>query len=190
MEFCSVFWGAEVEDEMAIGMSAATMMVTPSTKLSFGSSVAFNSNGSLRINMIPSRQSARPLTIRAAGEPSTGKDERNLGDKFNDAVIDISNKVQDAMPAGTQPGGVGRKPGDEWTQYSSTGELNQSKKEAAERDNPDNLPVMEKLQDAGRTLKSKTNDVVQYGKKRNPNTTEDNATEKNIQAQSDYTKNL
>jgi hypothetical protein len=67
---------------------------------------------------------------------------QNLGDKFNDAVTDISNKIQDKMPAGTQPGGVGRKPGDEWTQYSSTGELNATKKKKAEEDNPDGLNVL------------------------------------------------
>jgi hypothetical protein len=175
------------EFEMAATISAATAMVATTT-LSSGSSVAFNNSDSLKMKMAVSRRNARSLVIRAAGEPGTGKDERNLGDKINDAVTEVSNRIQDAMPAGTQPGGVGRKPGDEWTQYSSTGELNQSKKEAAERDNPDGLNVMDKLQDAGRTLKSKTNDVVQYGKKRNPNTTEDNAMEKNIKAQSDYTK--
>lgn len=65
-----------------------------------------------------------------------------LGDKIKDAATDISNRIQDKMPAGTQPGGVGRKPGDEWTQYSSTGELNESKKKAAEEDNPDGLDIM------------------------------------------------
>jgi hypothetical protein len=145
--------------------------------------------------MVASRRSALPsLAIRAhgppAGTPGTGKDERNLGDKIKDAATDISNRIQDKMPAGTQPGGVGRKPGDEWTQYSSTGELNESKKKAAEENNPDGLNVMEKLQDAGRTLKSKTNDVVQYGAHRNSDTVEDNVTEKNIKEQSEYTKNL
>lgn len=67
---------------------------------------------------------------------------QNLGDKIKDAMTDVSNKIQDKMPAGTQPGGVGRKPGDEWTQYSSTGELNESKKKAAEENNPDGLNIM------------------------------------------------
>jgi hypothetical protein len=160
-------------------------------QLASGSSVAFN-NGGVRTNMVASRRSAaaRMVTVRAAGEPGTGKDERNLGDKIKDAMTDVSNKIQDKMPAGTQPGGVGRKPGDEWTQYSSTGELNESKKKAAEENNPDGLNIMDKLQDAGRTLKSKTNDVVQYGAKRNSDTVEDNVTEKNIKEQSEYTKNL
>lgn len=48
----------------------------------------------------------------------------------------------------------------------------------------------DKLQDAGRTLKSKTNDVVQYGAHRNSDTVEDNVTEKNIKEQSEYTKGL
>jgi hypothetical protein len=48
----------------------------------------------------------------------------------------------------------------------------------------------DKLQDAGRTLKSKTNDVVQYGAKRNDDSVADNVTEKNIKEQSEYTKNL
>jgi len=169
-------------------MMSTTMIVAPQA-LSSGSAVAFN-NGGLRtnLNMAPMRR--RSLVVRAAGEPGTGKDERNLGDKFNDAVIDISNKIQDKMPAGTQPGGVGRKPGDEWTQYSSTGELNEDKKKEAERNNPDGLNIMDKLQDAGRTLKSKTNDVVQYGKHRNADHIEDNVTEKNIKEQSEYTKGL
>lgn len=177
---------------MAAMMSTvATMAVAPqAAQLSSSSSVSFN-NGSLRTAMVASRRSARPLSIRAmAGEPGTGKDERNIGDKIKDAVTDVSNKIQDKMPAGTQPGGVGRKPGDEWTQYSSTGELNESKKKAAEANNPDGLDIMEKLQDAGRTLKSKTNDVVQYGAKRNADTVGDNVTEKNIKDQSEYTKNL
>jgi len=179
---------------MAVTMNAATVMsVATPTQLSSSSSVAFN-NGGLRMNMMASRRSAQPLTIRAygppAGTPGTGKDERNLGDKIKDAAIDVSNKIQDKMPAGTQPGGVGRKPGDEWTQYSSTGELNESKKKAAEENNPDGLNIMDKLQDAGRTLKSKTNDVVQYGAHRNADTVEDNVTEKNIKEQSEYTKNL
>jgi len=179
---------------MAATMNAATMMsVATPTQLSSGASVAFN-NGGLRMNMIASRRSAQPLRIRAygppAGTPGTGKDERNLGDKIKDLATDVSNRIQDKMPAGTQPGGVGRKPGDEWTQYSSTGELNESKKKAAEENNPDGLDVMQKLQDAGRTLKSKTNDVVQYGAHRNSDTVEDNVTEKNIKEQSEYTKNL
>jgi hypothetical protein len=175
---------------MAATMSSATSLVAPQATIASSSSVVFN-NGALRVNMVASRRSARPsLAIRAAGEPGTGKDERNLGDKFNDAVTDISNKIQDKMPAGTQPGGVGRKPGDEWTQYSSTGELNATKKKKAEEDNPDGLNVLDKLQDAGRTLKSKTNDVVQYGAKRNDDSVADNVTEKNIKEQSEYTKNL
>lgn len=46
------------------------------------------------------------------------------------------------------------------------------------------------MTDAGRTLKSKTNDVVQYGKHRNADHIEDNVTEKNIKEQSEYTKGL
>lgn len=59
-------------------MSAATasMVAAP---IASGSSVVFN-NGGLRVNMVASPRSARPLAIRAygapAGEPGTGKDER------------------------------------------------------------------------------------------------------------------
>ena len=67
---------------------------------------------------------------------------QNIIEKVQDAATDLSNAIQDKMPAGTQPGGVGRKPGDEWTQLSSTGELNPAKKEAAEKNNPDGLDVM------------------------------------------------
>jgi hypothetical protein len=67
---------------------------------------------------------------------------QNIIEKVQDAARDVSNAIQDKMPAGTQPGGVGRKPGDEWTQLSSTGELNPAKKEAAEKNNPDGLDVM------------------------------------------------
>jgi hypothetical protein len=50
--------------------------------------------------------------------------------------------------------------------------------------------VQQKLQDAGRTLKSKTNDVVQYGAHRNADDVPADATEKNIKAQKEYTDSL
>ena len=52
------------------------------------------------------------------------------------------------------------------------------------------LCVQQKLQDAGRTLKSKTNDVVQYGAHRNADHIEADAKEKSLKAQKEYTDSL
>jgi len=172
--------------------AAATMMVAPaqaavsSRNLSSSSSVAFNNGGVRSVNMVAPRRPMKSLGVRAREI----EDDRNIIEKVQDAARDVSNAIQDKMPAGTQPGGVGRKPGDEWTQLSSTGELNPAKKEAAEKNNPDGLDVMQKLQDAGRTLKSKTNDVVQYGAHRNADDVPADAKEKNIKAQKEYTDSL
>lgn len=50
--------------------------------------------------------------------------------------------------------------------------------------------VQQKLQDAGRTLKSKTNDVVQYGAHRNADGVAADAKEKSLKAQKEYTDSL
>lgn len=50
--------------------------------------------------------------------------------------------------------------------------------------------MQQKLQDAGRTLKSKTNDVVQYGAHRNADHIEADAKEKSLKAQKEYTDSL
>jgi len=154
---------------MAAMMSTASMVVVApnAAQLASGSSVAFN-NGGVRTNLVMSRRSARPLTVRVMA------DDRNLGDKLKAAVSGAKDstlsKVEDIK--------------------SSTGELNPAKAKAAEEDNPDGTNVIDKLKDAGRTLKSKTNDVVEYGVKRNSPDVADNVTEKNIKEQSEYTKGL
>jgi hypothetical protein len=154
---------------MAAMMSTASMVVVApnAAQLASGSSVAFN-NGGVRTNLVMSRRSARPLTVRVMA------DDRNLGDKLKAAVSGAKDstlsKVEDIK--------------------SSTGELNPAKAKAAEEDNPDGTSIIDKLTDAGRTLKSKTNDVVEYGVKRNSPDVADNVTEKNIKEQSEYTKGL
>jgi len=155
-------------ETMAAMMSTASMVVAPNAaQLASGSSVAFN-NGGVSTNLVMSRRSARPMTVRVMAE------DKNLGDKLKDAVAGAKegtlSKVEDIK--------------------SSTGELNPAKAKAAEENNPDGTNVIDKLKDAGRTLKSKTNDVVEYGVKRNSPDVADNVTEKNIKEQSEYTKNL
>jgi len=150
-------------------MSTASMVaVAPNAaQLASGSSAAFN-NGGVRTNLVMAQRSARPMTVRAMA------DDRNIGDKLKDAMAGAKettlSKVEDIK--------------------SSTGELNPAKAKAAEENNPDGTNVIDKLKDAGRTLKSKTNDVVEYGAKRNSPDVADNVTEKNIKEQSEYTKGL
>ncbi|KAL3677712.1 hypothetical protein R1sor_020668 [Riccia sorocarpa] len=180
----------------------SSMLAAPAAvNLSSSRSVTFN-NGGLRVNSFAA-QKMRPgsLCIRAERDPRKPDDE-NLVDKVKNAVADIQMKAQEIMPgsnADNQPtvGSPGRKPGKgrqgQPEHKSSTGGITQAAYDAAEktavvfdgvREN-----VMEKLQDDGRDLKSKTGDVA-YGAHRNANHVPSDAKERNIKEQSEYTKNL
>lgn len=172
-------------------MSTATLMAVPQVAVS-SSSVACNTAG-FRTNLAVSRRTVQPLSVRAVMDGDQSRptadprkeDKSNIGDKIKEGLNNISQGIQDKMPAGTQPGGPNRKPGDEWQQVSSTGELNPDKLKQAAKSGTDNL--MEKVQDAGRTLKSKTDTIVSYADHRNAADIPDNITEKNIEAQKKYT---
>ncbi|KAG6554124.1 hypothetical protein Mapa_004040 [Marchantia paleacea] len=181
---------------------ASTMIVAPAAAVSLSSSksVSFN-NGGLRVNGVTAQKApVRSLCVRAGRDPRKPDDE-NVVDKVKNAVSDLTMKAQDIVPgenSGNQStGSPGRKPGvgrqGQPEHKSSTGGITEAAKEMAEktavvfdgvREN-----VMEKLQDDGRDLKSKTGDV-NFGAHRNADGIPADSTKRNNQAQSEYTKNL
>ncbi|KAL2641341.1 hypothetical protein R1flu_008928 [Riccia fluitans] len=179
----------------------SSMLVAPAVSLSSSKSVAFN-NAGLRVNSF-TVQKIRPrsLCVRAERDPRKPDDE-NVVDKVKNAVADIQMKAQDLMPgsnADNEPtvGSPGRKPGagrqGQPEHKSSTGGITQAAYDMAEKTAVvfDGVKenVMDKLQDDGRDLKSKTGDVA-YGAHRNADHIPSDVTERNIREQSEYTKNL
>ncbi|BBN02491.1 hypothetical protein MPTK1_2g15740 [Marchantia polymorpha subsp. ruderalis] len=182
---------------------ASTMIVAPAAAtvtLSSSRSVSFNNAGLRGTGLSVRAAPVRSLCVRAGRDPRKPDDE-NVMDKVKNAVSDLTMKAQDIIPgdnSGNQStGSPGRKPGvgrqGQPEHKSSTGGITEAAKEMAEKTAVvfDGVKenVMDKLQDNGRDLKSKTGDV-NFGAHRNADGIPADSTKRNNQAQSEYTKNL
>jgi hypothetical protein len=190
---------------MACAMNAAAMMVGVAPAQAVGavcgststrsttaskSSLLFN-NGGLHVTKLAHSSRARtmqPLRVRAEDE--------NIVDKVKGGVQDLSQKLKDAIPSGGNREGLsGPKKTDEegyWFDTpSSTGDVTDKAKQAASKsrtlDGEETESFQERLKDGLRTLRSKTGDVV-YDATRNDKDVGNDATQKNIDAQTKYTK--
>jgi hypothetical protein len=189
---------------MACAMNAAAMMVGVAPSQAVGavcastssrsttaskSSLLFN-NGGLHVTKLAHSSRARtmqPLRVRAEDE--------SIVDKVKGGVQDLSQKLKDAMPSGGNREGLsGPKKTDEegyWFDTpSSTGDVTDKAKRASKSrtlDGEETESLQERLKDGVRTLRSKTGDVI-YDATRNAKDVGNDATQKNIDAQTKYTK--
>ncbi|CAM6012402.1 unnamed protein product [Sphagnum balticum] len=187
---------------MACAMNAAAMMVGVAPAQPVGavsrsttaskSSLLFN-NGGLHVTKLAHSSRARtmqPLRVRAEDE--------SIVDKVKGGMQDLSQKMKDAMPSGGNREGLsGPKRTDEegyWFDTpSSTGDVTDKARQKASKsrtlDGEETESLQERLKDGVRTLRSKTGDVI-YDATRNDKDVGNDATQKNIEAQTKYTKGL